>query len=206
MTSSWWQMQDMNFWSFSNSEALRAHQRPLGPFGPREMLATLAFRWGFLVSSNVSRLKSCSFKHPNKRSNSSEFRSTQILINLWPFSIFAVDWMILEVWGGLFVSINFRPCSFGSLQRRHWRCWFMSPTQNMSPASSTRQSDKRCWGKERYSNCMSLLGCSCTVSDVMMLLHSFMFHAYLVNSFKVGLYVFDGLKHGWNCEFAFGKN
>ena len=79
-----------------------------------------------------------------KWSNSSEFRSTKILINLWPFSVFEVDlWlMIPEVSGGLFVSINFRPCSFGSLQLRHWRCWFMSPTQNMSPASSTRQSQE----------------------------------------------------------------
>lgn len=78
-----------------------------------------------------------------KWSNSSEFRSTQIYWSTYDHSQF----LQLTGWswqfrGGLFVSINFRPCSFGSLQLRHWRCWFMSPTQNMLPASSTRQSQE----------------------------------------------------------------
>lgn len=95
---------------------------------------------------SVSRFFSCSFEHPNKWSNCSEFRSTKIIDQLMTMiSIFAVDsWHLWswKFWGGLFVSINFRPCSFGSLQRRHWRCWFMSPMQNMLPASSTRQSQE----------------------------------------------------------------
>ena len=38
------------------------------------------------------------------------------------------------------------------------------------------------------------------------LFHSFTYvHPYFLKYFKVGLYVFDGLKHGWNHEYAFGK-
>lgn len=152
-------------WSFSNSEALRAHQRPLGPFGPREMLTTLAFCWGFLVSPKCFTVKILFLQTPKlKWSNSSEFRSTKILINWWPwYQFLAVDLWHLWSWKfGVDFSypstsglVHLGPCSRGI------GVVDLCPLRRICHQLPQRGNHKRFWGnKVRYSSCMSLLGCS----------------------------------------------
>lgn len=157
---------------------------------------------------SVSRFfKSCSFEHPNlNEATVQNLGQHKLLINLWPWYQF----LQLTGWSWKFRVDFSYPSTSGLVHLGPCSCGIgvvdLCPLCRICHQLPQRGNHKRFWGnKVRYSNCMSLLGCSCTVSDVMILFHSFMFHPYLVIFLKVGLYVFDGLKRGWNHEYAFGK-